>query len=166
MRQKEKVKAVRDRIIPLLLEHAQLRILETYKPGLVEPTGQASASVKMSKTRPIESIRLPSGIPINFYAYYYIIMPLKPLISFKHPSELLQKHMITKIHDKVGERPKIAKAEETLIMFIVDFYVTRDGQVWHEESENAWTKVFQLPPSMVQASYLNLTSKINLKYIV
>lgn len=159
--QKEKVKQIRDHVTPILVDQARLEMLNVYKPGMVEPLGEASVGILMS-TEPIRSIQGPF-IQRDFYACYKVLVPLRPLIPVS-PSgrEVLQEHVQSKIEASYGK----ASEGETLVIYWIDFWVTRDGEVWREDVEGLWTKVLQLPQGMVQASYLNLRSTLHVKYVV
>lgn len=165
MSQKEKVKQVRDSIAPILVNQARLEMMRMYKPGMVDPVGEATVGVLIS-TEPIRSIQGPF-IQRDFYACYKIYVPLKPLIPVKDPSarELLQEQVLTKIHAS-NIHEKVLKGEGTLVIYAIDFWVTKDGEVWHEEGEGLWRKVLQLPEGLLQVCYLNLRANLHVKYEV
>jgi len=165
MSQKEKFKAVRDHMAPILVDRARLEMINMYKPGTVEPLGEATIGLQIS-TRPIQSIEGPF-IKRDFYACYKVLMPLRPLVPLKDPSarEILQEHVQTKIHATRGSFQDV-KPEGTLVIYWIDFWVTRDGEVWCEGAEGVWRMVLQLPEGLLQASYLNLRSTLHVKYVV
>jgi len=165
MSQKEKFKAVRDHIAPILVEQARLEMLNFYKPGVVEPLGEATVGLWIS-TEPIRSIQDPF-LQRDFYACYKILMPLRPLIPLKDPSgrELLQEHVQTKIQATHGQIQDV-KPEGILVVHWTDLWVTREGEVWHEDAEGLWRKVLQLPEGLLQLCYINLRSTLHVKYVV
>lgn len=165
MRQKEKVKQVRDGIVPLLISQAQLEMLNFYKPGMVEPLGEATIGVSIS-TEPIRSVQGPF-IRRDFYACYKVLIPVRPLIPLKDSSarEILREHVQTRIQATHGHIQD-AKPESTLVIYWSDFWVTRDGEVWHEDADGLWTNVLQLPEHLLQASHLNLRTSLRVKYVV
>jgi len=42
LKRKEKIKKIRDHIVPILVDRARLDMMNVYKPGMVEPTGDAT----------------------------------------------------------------------------------------------------------------------------
>ena len=164
LKKKEKIKRVRDHIVPILVERARLDMMDTYKPGMVEPLGDATVGVFMS-TEPIRSIEGPF-IKKEFYACYKILLPLRPVVPLKDPSarEILQEHVKTKIHATKGDLK--SDPGETLIIYWTDYWVTKDGEVWHEESDGLWRRVLQLPEGLLQASLINLRASLHAKYVV
>jgi len=116
MSQKEKFKAVRDHMAPILVDRARLEMINMYKPGTVEPLGEATIGLQIS-TRPIQSIEGPF-IKRDFYACYKVLMPLRPLVPLKDPSarEILQEHVQTKIHATRGSFQDV-KPEGTLVIY-------------------------------------------------
>jgi len=165
MKRKERIKTVRDRIVPILVNQARLEMLKVYKPGLVEPYGDAAVGVWISE-EPIRRIEGPL-IKRDFYACYKVLMPLRPLIPLKDPSgrEILQEHVQTRVHAYRG-RVQEADPDRTLVIYWIDFWVTREGEVWHEDEDGLWRKVLQLPEGLLQACYLNLRSSLRVKYEV
>jgi len=165
LKKKEKIKKVRDHIVPILVDRARLEMMDTYKPGMVEPVGDATVGVFMS-TEPIRSIEGPF-LKKDFYACYKILIPLKPVVPLKDPSarEILQEHVQTMIQAMKGELPRTDPGE-TLIIYWTDYWVTKEGEVWHEESEGLWRKVLQLPEGLLQASLINLRATLHAKYVV
>lgn len=167
MRQKEKVKIVKDHIVPILINQAKLEMMNMYKPGVVEPIGEATVDIAMSTT-PIRSIELMPVFPFirrkDFYACYKILVPLRPLIPVSLGArELLQDHVQTRmIHSTSGNVDKTLEKDGTLVIYSVDFWVTREGEVWNEQSDGPWRKVLQLPEGLLQACYLNLSSTLNI----
>ena len=163
MKDKEKIKAVRDHIVPILVNQARLDMMDTYKPGIIEPVGDATVGVLMSTT-PIMTIEGPF-IKKDLYACYKILIPLKPLVPVKDPSarELLREHVQTSIQATKGD---LKSPGETLIIYWIDYWISRDGEVWHEESDGLWRKVLQLPEGMLQAVLINLRANIHAKYVV
>lgn len=166
MTQKEKFKTIRDRIVPILINQARLEMMRMYKPGLVEPLGEGTVGIIMS-TEPIRSLAGPL-IQKDFYACYKMVISLKPVIQVKDPScrELLQDHVQTKIHTSNLNFEDVDGKDHTLIMYMIDFYVTGDGEVWHEQAGDLWRKVLELPPGLLQVSLLNLRANFNVKYVV
>jgi len=165
MSQKQKVKAVRDRIVPILINQARLEMMNMYKPGVVEPLG-ATVEINMS-TKPLNSIEGPF-IKREFYALYKILISLKPLVPVSLGArELLQDHVQIKIHDTYGNVERGLREEGgTLVIYSIDFWVTGDGEVWHEDGEGLWRKVLQLPEGMLQASIINLRANLHVKHVV
>jgi len=165
MVKKEEFKAIRDQVAPILVDHARLEMLNCYKPGLVEPLGEATVGLWIS-TRPIRQFKGPF-IQRDFYACYKILIPLRPLIPLKDPSarEILQEHIQTKIQAMYGQIHEV-KPESTLVVYWTDLWVTREGEVWHEDAEGVWSKVLQLPEGLLQFCYINLRSTLHVKYIV
>ena len=157
---------IRDHIVPILVDQARLEMMRMYKPGMVEPLGEATVGVFIS-TDPVRSIAGPL-IERDFYACYKIAIPLKPTVPVKDPScrDLLQHHVSAKIHASNLNFKDVEGKEHTLIMYMIDFYVTKDGEVWHEEAEGIWRKVLQLPPGLLQLSLTNLRASLNVKYEV
>ena len=164
MKRKEKAEQVRDHIVPILVDQARLEMMRMYKPGMVDPVGEASVGVLMS-TEPLRTIRGPF-IQTDFYACYKMVIPLKPTVDVKEPTcrELLQEHVQARIH---ASNINLKKSKgDTLLLYMIDFYVTREGEIWHEEGEGLWRKVLQLPPGTLQASLLNLKTSLNVRYLM
>jgi len=164
LRHKEKFKTVRDQIVPILVDQARLEMMNVYKPGVVEPLG-ATVGISMS-TSSLKSVEGPF-IKKDFYALYKILVSLKPLIPVSLGArELLQEHVQTRIHSTHGDVDKAALKEgDTLVIYSIDFWVTREGEVWNEETDGLWRKVLQLPEGLLQASYLNLRSTLKVKHV-
>jgi len=166
MSQKEKVKAVRDRIVPILINQARLEMMNMYKPGVMETLG-TTVGINMS-IKPLMSLTSMQGIHREFYALYKIFISLKPLVPVSLGArELLQDHVQIKIHDTYGNVEKGLREEgATLVIYSIDYWVTRDGEVWYEDGEGLWRKVLQLPEGLLQACILNLKANLHVKYVV
>jgi len=164
--QKEKVKQIRDHVAPILVNQARLEMMRMYKPGVVELVGEGNMEIIMS-TEPLKSIQGPF-IQRDFYACCKILIPLKPLVPLRDPSarNLLQEHVSGKIHARYGNIEKSLKEGNTLIIYWIDFWVTREGEVWHEDGEGLWRKVLQMPEGLLQACILNLRANLHVKYVV
>jgi len=163
MSQKEKVKAVRDQIVPILINQARLEMMNMYKPGVVETLG-ATVGINMS-IKPLMSLTSMQGIHREFYALYKILISLKPLVPVTLGArELL--HVQIKIHDTYGNVEKGLREGATLVIYSIDFWVTRDGEVWYEDGEGLWRKVLELPEGLLQACILNLRANLHVKYVV
>jgi len=166
MGQKKVKMVIRDRIVPILINQARLEMMNVYKPGAVEPLGETTVGIIIS-TEPLRSICGPF-VEKDFYAIYKMVFPLKPIIPTRDPScrEVLQEHVSAKIEASNLKFKDVDGKDHTLIIYMIDFYVTRDGEVWHEESDSVWRKVLQLPDGLLQACYLNLKANFNVKYEV
>lgn len=170
MRHKEKVKEIRDHIAPILVQQAHLEMMRMYKPGVMEPIGgSATVEIRLSTKEPLRSVVMVfDGFRRDFYGCYKVLIPLRPLVDVKDATftDLLQEHVRTRVRAVKGDLKKVSK-EGTLVLYWIDFWITKDGEVWHEQDENIWRQVpLGLPEGLMQATILNLRSTLHVKYEV
>jgi len=163
--QKEVFKQVRDRLVPFLLEEARQEMMGIYKPGVVEPLGDASVDITMS-SKPLRSIRGPTLPLTEFYGLFKFYIPLRPTIDVKDQKDLLQEGADYHIHVEMGgETEKPLDKDRTLVMYSIDFWLTSKGEVWHEASSGLWRKVLQLLPAMLPDKFIKLTFSLRLDHV-
>jgi len=162
---KKEWKEIRDRVVPLLVERAHLEMMRLYKPGMVEPVGEEATVGLLMSESPIRTILGAFG-SLDFYAKYDIVIPLRPLVPISSDGhEILQDDVESKVRlasPDAEELPK--KGGETLLIYWTTYYVTKEGQVWHEDDENLWRPVMQLPEGLLQSALINLRATIHPKY--
>ena len=159
------MKNIRDRIVPLLVERAHLEMTRLYKPGMVESLGDAIVGFLIA-SKPIRSIIGAIG-STDFYAKYDVTIPLKPLVPISLDAhEILQGDIRAKIGSTNIKPGEDLKKEGTLLIFWTTYWVTREGHVWHEDDENIWRPVMQLPEGLLKSSFIDMRATLHQKYHV
>lgn len=160
--EKQVFKQVRDRVVPFLVEQARQEMMGVYKPGVVKPLGHASVSFLMSSSKPIRSIRGPQLPLTEFYALFKIYIPWTPTIDVPGEGDLLQEDVDYKIH--LGGEGPIEK-DKTLGIYSIDFWLTKEGMVWHEASSGLWKKAFKLLPETLQDEFIDMDVSLRLDHV-
>ncbi len=160
---------IQDHLAPLLIERARYEMIQKYKPGMVEETGQGAIEVIMGP-KPILTIEgtFPDEPRKEFYGKVKICIPLKPVLKGEmKEKEILQNHVITHVHEIRGDGDaKITYTKDTVILYMIDFWITKNGQVWIEQAEGVWNFIMQLPLGLLQESLLNFRTNLTSKFTV
>ena len=146
-----------DPISHVLIQQAKLEMMNIYKPGMVRELGDSIAEVTIGE----EPLRIVAGIGMgkkDFYGRYKIAIPLESTVPIKDANELLLEGIQTKVHliTKQGAK-KMEESESILVIYIIDFWVTREGEVWHENAESLWRCLpLKIPEGVLQQSFVNI----------